>query len=191
MFSPWWRQLLEGCPRATDADVCRRRLRMTPAALAVSLPALGSVLYMPLAESGAGLPQQPDGVLVETPRLAPLLRVHWLSAVCEVAPDGPREWIDGIDRDGRPCVRLHLLPDTDYLGWDRLLASGEPLPATAPAPAPHVRALDACLLRFRRRRLAGFDLLCGEAVTRLSPLSRQLAARIARAHAGQGDRQFR
>lgn len=189
MCGPWWRQWLQWCPQAIGADACRRRLRMTPAALAASLPALGSVLYMPLAESGTGLPPQPDGVLVETPLLAPLLRVHGLLAVCEVTLDGPREWIDGLDRDGRPCVRLHLLPDTDYLGWDRLLARGEPAPAMP--HAPHMQALDACPLRFRWRRLAGFDLLRGERVIRLSPLGRQLAARIARAHAGQGARQPR
>ncbi len=103
--------------------------------------------------------------------------------------DGPREWIDGIDRDGHPCVRLHLLPDTDYLGWDRLLARGEPAPVMP--HVPHLQALETCPLRFRRHQLGGFDVLRGEAVTGLSPLGRQLAARIARAHAGQGDRQFR
>ncbi|RCS29132.1 hypothetical protein DEO45_13805 [Rhodanobacter denitrificans] len=189
MFSPWLRQLLEGCPRATGADVCRRRLRMAPANLVESLPMLGSVMYMPLAACGSGLPQRPCKVLVETPPLALLLRVHWLLAVSEVAVDGPREWIDGIDRDGRPCMRLHLLPDTDYLGWDRLLARGEP--ALATLHVPHLHALEAYPLRFRRHQLAGFDVLRGETAICLSPLGRQLAARIARAHAGQGDRQFR
>lgn len=189
MFSPWWRQLLERGPRAIGADVCRRRLRMTTTTLVESLPMLGSVLYMPLAACGPGLPQRPCKALVETPSLALLLRVHWLLAVSEVAVDGPREWIDGIDRDGSPCVRLHLLPDTDYLGWDRLLGRGEPAPAMP--HAPHLRALDASPVRFHRCRQAGFDVLRGETVTRLSPLGRQLAGRIVHAHAGQGDRQFR
>lgn len=189
MSSPWWRQLLEGRPRASGADVRRCWLRMAPATLVESLPMLGSVLYMPLAAYGSGLPQRSCRVLVETPSLALLLRVHWLLAVSEVALQGPREWIDGIDRDGHPCMRLHLLPDTDYLGWDRLLARGEPVPAMP--HAPHRQALEANPLRFHRRRLAGFDLLRGEAVTRLSPLGRQLAGRIVHARAGQRDRQFR
>lgn len=162
---------------------------MATATLVESLPMLGCVLYMPLAACGSGLPQRPCKVLVETPPLALLLRVHWLLAVTEVAVDGPREWIDGIDRDGRPCVRLHLLPDTDYLGWDRLLARGAPVPAMP--HVSHLQALEACPLRFRRDQLAGFDVLRGETITCLSPLGRQLAGRIVRAHAGRGDRPFR
>ena len=181
MSSPWWRQLLQCFPRAGCEDACRCRLRITPAALAASLPTLGSVLYMPLVACGPDLPRRPCGVLVATPALAPLLRVQWLLAVSEIAPDGPREWIDGLDGKGLPCLRLHLLPDTDYLGWDRLLDRGAPVPAL---PPPHLRALTAYPLRFHRQRLAGFDLLRGEAVTRLSPLGRQLAGRIVRAHAG-------
>ena len=182
MHSPWWQPLLKWCPQAGHADACRLRLRMTPAVLAARLPVLGSVLYMPLAACGAGMPSWPCRLLVATPELAPLLHVHWLLAVSEIAPDGPREWVDGIDREGRPCLRLHLLPDTDYLGWDRLLACGEPAPAL-PAP-PHLRALGAQPLRFHRQRLAGLDLLHGEPVARLSPLGRQLAGRIVRAQAG-------
>jgi hypothetical protein len=182
MSSPWRRQLLQWFPRAGREDACRCRLRITPAALAASLPSLGSVLYMPLVACSPDLPQRPCRVLVATPTLAPLLRVQWLLAVSEIAPDGPREWIDGLDCEGRPCLRLHLLPDTDYLGWDRLLDRGEPV--TAPPPHLHLRAPAAYPLRFRRQRLAGLDLLRGEAVTRLSPLGRQLAGRIVRAHAG-------
>ncbi|WP_404615831.1 hypothetical protein [Rhodanobacter hydrolyticus] len=159
---------------------------MTPATLAAALPALGSVLYMPLVVCGQDLPQRPCKVLVAAPELAPLLRVDWLLAASEIAPDGPREWIDGIDREGHPCLRLHLLPDTDYLGWDRLLALGKPISVP---PPPHLRALDAHPLRFHRQRLYGLDLLRGETAARLSPLGRQLLGRIVCAQAGQGDRE--
>ncbi|AGG87952.1 hypothetical protein [Rhodanobacter denitrificans] len=189
MFIPWSRQRQARCLQASDTGACRRWLRTAPAPLLAALPALDRVLYMPLAACGPELSALPGGLLVETPALALLLRVRWLMAVSVIAVDGPREWVDGLDRSGRPCVRLHLLPDTDYLGWDRLLASGEPAP-TMP-DTPHLPALDACPLRFHRRRLAGLDVLRGETVDGLSPLGRQLAGQIAHAHTGQRERQFR
>ncbi|WP_411832865.1 Hemin transport protein [Pseudoxanthomonas mexicana] len=46
-----------------------------------------------------------------------------------VDSDGLRESLLFFDRDGRCCWRLYLLPDSDFLAWDRLLselpASGE------------------------------------------------------------------
>jgi hypothetical protein len=189
MFIPWSRQRQAWCLQAYGAGMCRRWLRIAPAPLVAALPALDSVLYMPLAACGPELLALPRGLLVETPELAPLLRVRWLMAVSVIAVDGPREWVDGLDRTGRPCVRLHLLPDTDYLGWDRLLASGEP--ALAMPDTPHLPALDAYPLRFHRRQWAGLDVLRGEVAGGLSPLGRQLAGRIAPAHTRQRDRQFR
>lgn len=189
MFTPWWRQRQACCRQAADSGLSRRWRRIAPASFLVALPSLDSVLYMPLAACGPEPPALPRGLLVETPPLAVLLRVRWLMAVSVIAPDGPREWVDGLDRAGRPCLRLHLLPDTDYLGWDRLLAGGAPAPAMP--DTPHLPALDAYPLRFRRRRLAGLDVLCGEAVGALSPLGRQLAGQIARAHTGQRERQLR
>ncbi len=189
MFIPWWRRRQASCPQASGAGACRRWLRITPTSLAAALPALDSVLYMPLAAGAPPLPALPRGLLVETPQLTLLLRVRWLMVVSVIEVDGPREWIDGLDRTGRPCVRLHLLPDTDYLGWDRLLAGGEP--AIAMPDTPHLWALDAYPLCFHRRPLGGLDVLRGEEASELSPLGRQLAGRIARAHTGQRDRQFR
>ena len=189
MFIPWSRQRQAWCLQASATGVCRRWLRIAPASLLAALPALDSVLYLPLAACGPELSALPRGLLVETPQLALLLRVRWLMAVSVIAVDGPREWIDGLDRTGQPCVRLHLLPDTDYLGWDRLLAGGEP--ATAMPDTPHLQALDAYPLRFRRHRLAGLDVLRGDVDSGLSPLGRQLAGRIVHAHTGQRDRQFR
>ena len=45
--------------------------------------------------------------------------------------DGPMEALVFLDANGQPCWRLGLLPDTDYLQWDRLV---EPLTHTACAP---------------------------------------------------------
>lgn len=44
--------------------------------------------------------------------------------------DGVRESVCFIDRRGRCCWRLYLLPDSDFLAWDRLAAR---LPAQPPA----------------------------------------------------------
>ncbi len=45
---------------------------------------------------------------------------------------GPMEALVFLDANGQPCWRLGLLPDTDYLQWDRLV---EPLTHSAAAPA--------------------------------------------------------
>lgn len=178
MFSPLLRQLQELCLRPAGANTCRRRLRLAPASLIEALPALGSVLYMPLAACGPAMPEMPRGVLVEALQLAPLLQVRWLMASSVITVDGPREWIDGIDRTGCPCMRLHLLPDTDYLAWDSLLARGEPATAMPAPGTQRARAAAAYMLRFHRRRLAGLEVLGCEVASGLSPLSRQLAERI-------------
>lgn len=170
------------CLRGAHADASQRRLRMSPATLIAGLPALGSVLYMPLVACDAGLPQRSCRVLVSSPPFSLLLLVHWLHVVSEIAPEGPLEWIDGLDSEGRSCLRLHLLPDTDYLGWDRLLARG--VAAPTPKSISRIPGRAASALRFHRRRLAGFDLLDAEPVAQLSPLGRQVAGRILRACAG-------
>ncbi|MHA6204493.1 hypothetical protein ACXU4B_08730 [Dyella soli] len=126
----------------------------------------------------------PVGWLVARRELAPLLRTRQLVACSLIGRDGPREWIDCIDASGRPCARLHLLPDTDYLAWDALLVQGQALP---PASLQHERlswrAAGAELLSFRRRRLGALQLLEAEPLPRVSPLGRSIARDVARAAA--------
>ncbi|KRE85435.1 hypothetical protein ASG75_07530 [Rhodanobacter sp. Soil772] len=165
--------------QAATASVSRRGLRMTPARLIAGLPALGSVLYVPMRPGGSTVRELPRGLLVEAMQLVPLLQTRWLMAASMITVEGPREWIECMDREGRACTRLHLLPDTDYLAWDRLLAGGEPMPASK--PARWLRPASAQVLRFHTRRLAGLDVLGAEATAAVSPLSRQLAGRIAHA----------
>lgn len=43
-----------------------------------------------------------------------------------VDSDGLRESLLFFDGEGRCCWRLYLLPDSDFLGWDRLLATLPP-----------------------------------------------------------------
>ncbi|HEY0198519.1 MAG TPA: hypothetical protein VGC19_08275 [Rhodanobacter sp.] len=181
MFSPLLHRLQDICLHAAT-PVSRRCVRMTPAALVEALPALGSVLYVPMLPHGASVWTMPRGLLAEAMQLAPLLQVHALVMASVIGVDGPREWIECLDRGGRACARLYLLPDTDYLAWDALLASGEPL-ADPSRRLRRARPASAQMLRFHRRRLAGLDVLGGETVTSASSLSTQLAGHIARAEA--------
>ncbi|KGQ18504.1 Hemin transport protein [Lysobacter dokdonensis DS-58] len=41
---------------------------------------------------------------------------------CAVEREGPCEAIHFVDLRGRPCWRLYLLPDSDFLAWDALIA---------------------------------------------------------------------
>ena len=170
--------------QAATAPVSRRGLRVTPVRLIAGLPALGNVLYVPMRPGSSTVRELPRGLLVEAMQLAPLLQTRWLMAASMITVEGPREWIECMDREGCVCARLHLLPDTDYLAWDRLLAGDGPMPAAKPAHwLRHPCPASAQVLRFHARRLAGLDVLGAEATAVVSALSRQLAGRIARAEA--------
>lgn len=165
-------------------SIHRRRMRMDPAELFDALPALGSVLYMPVCPRGQPPSALPGGVLVETMQLAPLLQTTTLDVVCAITTDGPREWADCRDARGRLCARLYLLPDTDYLAWDHLFGAS---PGVSPGDVPHAERQrhGACvaLLRFHVRAMAGLRVLGAEIHPPASALSRQLAGQIARAEA--------
>jgi hypothetical protein len=150
------------------------------------LPPLGSVLYLPMQPRVSAIEEIPRGLLVENMQLAPLLHTHYLVAASAITSEGPREWIECVDRHGHLRARLYLLPDTDYLAWDALPAGAE---ATTISTPMHVRwprntrSVSAHLLRFHWRQLAGLDLLGAEAVTQVSSLSRHLVGRVAAAEA--------
>jgi hypothetical protein len=179
MFGPLVHRLLQA-----TTTISRHGLRVSPARLLASLPALGSVLYVPMRPGNMTAWEMPRGLLVEALQLAPLLQTCRLVAGSTITVEGPREWIECLDRQGQVCARLHLLPDTDYLAWDRLLASDEPVTVSKPGCWPrHAQPASARVLRFHTRRLAGLDVLGAEVISRVSPLSRQLAGQIARAEA--------
>ena len=161
----------------------RRRLPTAPARLIDGLPELGNVLYVPMCPDGTVLRELPRGLLVETMQLAPLLQTCTLCAASAISVEGPREWIDCLDREGRSCARLHLLPDTDYLAWDRLLEPGQPAADPSAYRLRPSRPACARVLRFHTRQLAGLTVLGAEIRMPISPLARQLAGQIARAEA--------
>ena len=165
------------CPRASGVAVTRRWLRIAPRQLARHLPATGCVLYLPCA---ARVDETVPGLLVGRCELAPLLRVRWLVAASVIGSDGPHEWLECRARDGRLCARLHLLPDSDYLGWDALLAAGAPVQAASGPRPDDGRMAAARLLEFRCRRVAGIDLLDASPAADISTLGGGIARGIAR-----------
>jgi len=167
------------CPRAAGAEVERRWLGISPQSLAHRLPAAGTVLYLPCV---ASVPTDAAaGLLAGCRELAPLLCVRWLVAACAIGSDGPHEWLECRARDGRLCARLHLLPDSDYFGWDALLAAGVPGPAMDGQRPGDERIEAARLLDFRCRRLAGLEVLDALPALRVSALGGGIARGIARA----------
>lgn len=73
------------------------------------LAALGTVLCLYRPQHGGELSGWAQSVRVE--------------AQVGVNSDGLRESLSFFDREGRCCWRLWLLPDSDFLAWDRLSAS--------------------------------------------------------------------
>ncbi len=185
MFSPLSRRLRELSPQGAATTICGRRLRLSPAQLIEGLPSLGCVLYVPMRGCRSPVQEMLPGLLVETTLLAPLLQFRRLVAASSITVEGPREWIECVDRRGDACARLYLLPDTDYLAWDALLACAGPATTLPASRRPHESGpVGAQLLRFHARWLAGLQVLRGEIVgSRVSPLGRQQAGLIARAEA--------
>ncbi|SDD43439.1 hypothetical protein [Aquimonas voraii] len=103
--------------RALVAASAGRRLS------ASTLIALGPVVCLFRREDEARLILDP----------APLLAQARAKLICEVDPEGPREALRLEDREGQPILQLCLLPDSDFLVWERLLLglSAAPMPDEA------------------------------------------------------------
>jgi hypothetical protein len=183
----WLAHAFASVRSSSDAAGCaisRCSVPMTGPELATRLPVLGGVLYLP-ARSPAHLDLPvPPGWLVERRELIGLLHTHELLVASMIGADGPREWIDCMDANGHFCARLHLLPDTDYLAWDALLARGRALPSAPLQPERLAcRAASAELVCFGTRRLGGLDLLEATPLGRLSAVGCGVAREAARAAA--------
>jgi hypothetical protein len=70
------------------------------------LAALGTVLGLSRARSGHPLAGWGQAVRAEVS--------------CQCDSDGFRESVSFLDRDGRCCWRLYLLPDSDFVAWEEL-----------------------------------------------------------------------
>jgi hypothetical protein len=170
------------CRHAPRTFVSRRSRPVTPLALIRQLPALGSVLYLHGHPAPAVRDVLPAGLLVTQRIFTPLLDTCWLVAASMVTDDGPREWLECVDRFGDTRARLHLLPDTDYLAWDALAGTCDADSYPPTRVRTSFRAGNAAVVNFCVRELAGL-LLLEQGGSALSPLGDRIAARIAQAEA--------
>ncbi|HYG07393.1 MAG TPA: Hemin transport protein [Stenotrophomonas sp.] len=130
------------------------------------------------------------------PELGPELegwrRARKLSACQHVDSDGLHERLAFADAQGQCCWQLCLLPDSDFLAWDRLLAGVPAAPqACAAGIAERLWRRLACRLRGEswqgkvvRLRAAGpLGMTLAAQVATPSPLGLQVARRW---HRGEG-----
>lgn len=161
MTRRWRRSPVQG------ADV--RWLAPDPRRFSSALASLGPVLCL--------WTDGPDGALAGAPDLHALAHPATLCHACAVTPDGPRESLSVCDDTGIARVRLHLLPDTDYLAWDALLVGAHALPGRNDVPAGRVDR--ARRLRFVTQRLGPCNLLCVRAADSAGALSWRAAQQLA------------
>ena len=164
------------------------------AVVAEWLPRLGTVLWLERRDASSApmrMRASPRLLLLEHAAAGVLARCTGLRAWSSVTPQGPREWLSLHHASGEIAARLYLLPDSDVLAWDQMLASLGLVPAeAAPVDAPvHASFLRRALMRFGHRwqaRLLAFDLkplpwlhtLGAKAPLRISLLGLDLARTI-------------
>ena len=151
-----WLATFGALRREHSSTVQTRWYLLGPRALADALPTLGSVLHLPHVHCEPCLGHLPPGVIAGDALVAPLLATRMVGAGTAVTADGPREWLDYVDASGACLARTYLLPDTDYLGWDALLAEGDPVVAHEVACRGHrFAAARAQVLRFQTQQVGG------------------------------------
>lgn len=152
---------------------------------AQQLAALGTVLCLYRPQHGSELSGWSHAVRVESR--------------ADVDSDGLRESLLFFDGEGRCCWRLYLLPDSDFLAWDRLLAS---LPSrdeaeTATGVAERLwrrlagRLLggqwQACIVQLHAVPAAVAQPVLAASLAAVSPLGAATAQRIAQADGAEGN----
>jgi hypothetical protein len=124
----------------------------------------------------------------------------YAEAAVGVDSDGLRESVRFFDSEGRCCWHLHLLPDSDFLGWDRMMAS---LPCSQEALgcergvaerlwrrlAGRVRGEQwrACTVRLYALTQAGATPVLAASLAGVSPLGAAVARRIVDAEGVEAD----
>jgi len=116
-----------------------------------------------------------------------------------VDSDGLRESLVFFDAEGRCCWRLYLLPDSDFLAWDRLLASlpcrdevevaigvGERLWQRL-AGRLRGEQWQACILRLHAVPAAVAQPVLAASLASVSPLGAATAQRIAQVEGTDGN----
>jgi hypothetical protein len=152
---------------------------------AQQLAALGKVLCLYRSQQGGELSGWAHAVRVESRT--------------GVDSDGLRESLAFFDTEGRCCWRLYLLPDSDFLAWDRLLAS---LPSCDEAEATmgvgerlwrrlagrlRGEQWQACILKLHAVPAATAQPVLAASLALISPLGAATAQRIAQAEGADGN----
>jgi putative heme degradation protein len=180
---------------ARPASEPAKRARFDVAALAPWLPRLGATLWLERKGRRAHAPATVGArglLILDHPALTPLARCMHANAHVQVTSHGPREWLSFRDAEGTAIAKLYLLPDTDYLAWDEMIAAtGLAPPTKEPASwhahAPFVRtalarlgaAWQARLVTFEHQSLPWLSTLGARAPLKLSLLGHELARLIA------------
>lgn len=149
--------------------------------LGEALSDLGVVLYVYSRQDNRTwlAPQAPWPARRE---LVGLVAAERVVASVAVDSDGPHECLRFLDDGGDTLASLWLLPDSDFLAWETLLAA---LPGDAIArDRPHrrdtaARTAQARVLTLQRTRVGGVELLDAHVPARLSVLGLASARRLA------------
>jgi putative heme degradation protein len=180
---------------ARAARETAQRARFDVAALAPWLPRLGATLWLERKGRRANAPASIGArglLLLDHPALTTLARCAHANAHVQVTSHGPREWLSFRDAEGTAIAKLYLLPDTDYLAWDEMIAAtGLAPPTREPANwQAHAAFLCSALARlgaawqarlftFEHQSLPWLQTLGARAPLKLSLLGLELARLIA------------
>lgn len=149
------------------------------------LAALGTVLCLYRPQDGGELAGWAQAIRVESRT--------------GVDSDGLRESLVFFDAEGRCCWRLYLLPDSDFLAWDRLLDSlpcaDEPEAATGVGERLWRRLAGrllggewrSCVLQLHALPARTMPPVLRASLTAVSPLGAETARRIAQAEGAGGN----
>lgn len=161
-------------PPATGATPCRWLW------LGDALADLGVVLYV-YAQRESRTWLAPHAPWPARRELVGLVAAERVVASVAVDSDGPHECLRFLDEAGDTLASLWLLPDSDFLAWETLLAAlpGEAIVRERTRRDAPRRTSQARVLRLQRARVGGVDLLDAQTPTRLSVLGLGSARRLA------------
>lgn len=165
--------------------------RLAP--LFLDLCALGPVLclYPPAAPVAADA-LRTDAPWPAQPELVGLVTAREMRLECRIDNHGPHEGLWFGTPPLAPVFAIFLLPDSDYLAWERLLglaleSAWQPISVATPA---HARGFGwtAGIRRFRLIPVAQTSVLAFEPVRRISSFGLQLVEHVLRDRgAGRAD----
>ena len=153
--------------------------------LVPALVALGPVLHVDCLPAGGSVHLVERAPWPARSELVGLACARRVAASVALDSDGPRECLHFLDDAGTPVTSIWLLPDSDFLAWERLIDS---LPGVSASDIDWWQRLpregargSARVRQFQRLHLAGCELIDAVVPTRLSGIGRERARQIAEA----------